>query len=82
MMKRNDEVLEYMKMKVNYQKGGNVLSCIYPQLSYLAPALLSIPASSIVSERIFSETARILEASRQQLNSDSLDSLLFLRNFR
>jgi hypothetical protein len=31
---------------------------------------------------IFSETGRILDARRQQLNPDSLDSLVFLRNFR
>jgi len=83
-----DEVIEYMKRKVNYQKGEDVLSwwkkhsCIYPQLSRLAPALLSIPASSATSERIFSETGRILEARRQLLSPESLDSLVFLRNFR
>ena len=83
-----DEVIEYMRRKVNFQKGEDVLSwwrkhaCIYPQLSRLAPALLSIPASSAASERIFSETGRILEARRQLLNPESLDSLVFLRNFR
>jgi hypothetical protein len=55
---------------------------IYPQLSRLAPAMLSISASSITSERIFSETGRILEARREKLNPDSLASLVFLRNFR
>ena len=83
-----DEVIEYMRRKVNFQKSEDVLSwwkkhaCIYPQLSRLAPALLSIPASSATSERIFSETGRILEARRQLLNPESLDSLVFLRNFR
>ena len=83
-----DEVIEYMRRKVNFQKGEDVLSwwrkhaCIYPQLSRLPPALLSIPASSATSERIFSETGRILEARRQLLNPESLDSLVFLRNFR
>ena len=82
-----DEVMEYFKNKVSYQEGEDVLSwwkkhsCIYPQLSRLAPALLSIPASSASSERIFSETGRILEARRQQLSSESLDSLVFVRNF-
>jgi len=83
-----DEVMEYMKMKVNYQTGDNVLlwwkkhSFIFPQLSRLALPLLSIPASSATSERVFSETGRILEARRPQLSPDSLDSLVFLRNFR
>ncbi len=83
-----DEVMQYMKMKVNYQKGEDILawwkkhSTIFPQLSHLALALVSIPASSTASERIFTDTGRILEARRQQLNPDSLDSLVFLRNFR
>ncbi len=83
-----DEVVEYMRSKVNYQKGENILSwwkkhsCIYPQLSRLALPLLSIPASLTTSERVFSETGRILEARRQQLSPESLDSLVFLRNFR
>ncbi|CAF1181524.1 unnamed protein product [Rotaria sordida] len=79
-----DEVIEYMKCKVNYSSGEDVLSwwrkhsCIYPQLSRLVLALLSIPASSATSERIFSETGRILEAKRQLLSAESLDSLVFL----
>jgi hypothetical protein len=83
-----DEVMEYMKMKINYPTGENVLlwwkkhSTIFPQLSRLALPLLSIPASSTTSERVFSETGCILEARRQQLNPDSVDSLVFLRNFR
>ena len=83
-----DEVTEYMKMKVNYQTGENILqwwnnhSSIFPQLYRLALSLLSIPASSTASERVFSETGRVLEARRQQLSPDSLDSLVFLRNFR
>jgi hypothetical protein len=67
-----DELLEYMKMKINHQAGENVLSwwkkhsTIFPQLSRLALPLLSIPVSS-TSERVFSETGRILEARRQIL---------------
>jgi hypothetical protein len=34
------------------------------------------------SERIFSENGRILEARRQLLIPESLDSLVFLGNFR
>lgn len=83
-----DEVMEYLKLKVNFQTGEDLLawwkkhSTIFPKLSRLAAALLSIPASSTTSERVFSETGRILEARRQQLSPESLDSLVFLRNFR
>ena len=51
------------------------------RLSQLACSLLAIPASSATSERLFSLTGRILEARRQQLSPESLDALLFLRNF-
>ncbi|CAF1505866.1 unnamed protein product [Adineta ricciae] len=85
----DDEVVEYMKLKINYPEGEGILvswkkhSAIFPQLSRLALSLLSIPASSAASERAFSETGRILEARRQQLHPESLDSLVcFLRNFR
>jgi len=46
----------------------------------LAFALLSIPASSTSSKRIFSETGRILETRRQLLSPDSLDALEFLHH--
>jgi hypothetical protein len=36
------------------------LDC-FPQISRLALPLLSIPASSATSERVFSETGRVLE---------------------
>jgi hypothetical protein len=55
-------------------------SIIYKQLSRLAFALLSIPASSASSERTFSETGRTLETRRQLLSPDSLDALVFLRH--
>jgi hypothetical protein len=48
--KTYDEVIEYMKMKINYQTGENVLSwwkkhsTIFPQPSRLTLSLLSIPA--------------------------------------
>jgi len=83
-----DEVTEYMKMKVNYPTGENVLqwwksdSSIFPQLYRLVLPLLSIPASLTASEHVFIETGRVLEARRQQFSPDLLDSLVFLRNFR
>ncbi|CAF1272829.1 unnamed protein product, partial [Didymodactylos carnosus] len=82
-----DEINEYIKTKFIYPKGGNILtwwkdrSIIYKQLSRLALSLLAIPASSATAERIFSETERILEARRQLLSSESVDSLVFFRNF-
>ncbi|CAF3591535.1 unnamed protein product [Rotaria sp. Silwood1] len=82
-----DEVDDYIKAKISYPKGESLLqwwqkhSIIYKKLSLLACSLLAVPASSTASERIFSKTGRILEARRQQLSPESLDSLIFLRNF-
>ncbi len=55
-------------------------SIIYKRLSRLAFTLLSIPASSASSERIFSETGRTLETRRQLLSPDSSDALVSLRH--
>ncbi len=52
---------------------------IFSRLSRLALALLCVPASSTTSERVFSDAGRILEARRQQLSRESVDSLIFLR---
>ncbi|CAF1362203.1 unnamed protein product, partial [Didymodactylos carnosus] len=79
-----DEINEYIKTKFIYPKGRNILtwwkdrSIIYKQLSRLALSLLAIPASSATAERIFSETGRILEARRQLLSPESVDSLIKL----
>ncbi|CAF1029914.1 unnamed protein product [Didymodactylos carnosus] len=83
-----DEVAEYWRAKLRFSSEENVLlwwkkqETIYPQLRILAQLLLSIPASSVTAERIFSNTGRILEARRERLNPDSVDAILFLRNFR
>ncbi len=55
-------------------------SIISKQLSRLAFALLSIPASSASSKRIFSENGQTIETRRQLLSPDSLDALVFLRH--
>jgi hypothetical protein len=47
-----------------------------------ATRLLSISASSTVSEQVFNETGRILQARLQQLNLDSVALLVFLGHFR
>ncbi len=55
-------------------------SIISKQLFRLAFALLSIPASSASSKRIFSENGQTIETRRQLLSPDSLDALVFLRH--
>lgn len=49
-----------------------------PRLKAVARHILSIPASSATSERVFSVSGRILEERRTQLISENVDKLLFL----
>ena len=84
----DDEVNNYAKAKLSISKGESVLewwnnwSIAYPKLSLLAKWLLGIPASSATSERIFSESERVLEKRRQSLNGDVVNDILFLWNSR
>jgi hypothetical protein len=52
----------------------------FPLLSRVAIGLLSVPASSASSERVFSTAGRIVEKRRNKLSSKSVDTLLFLHS--
>ena len=49
-----------------------------PLLKQFAKQILSIPASSATSERVFSTSGRILEERRSRLLSKNVDKILFL----
>ena len=51
----------------------------YPLLSLLAKACLSVPATSVPSERIFSTAGDIVNAQRSQLLPENVDMLIFLK---
>lgn len=53
---------------------------MFPMLSRVAIGVLSIPASSASSERVFSTTGRVLEKRRTQLSAKSLDSIAYLNS--
>ena len=53
----------------------------YPKLSMLALWLLSVPASSASSERVFSCAGRVFEERRTRLRAESLDDVVFLNSF-
>jgi hypothetical protein len=84
----DDEVDRYIKTKLVFKLDESLLcwwrkwSINYPKLSILATSLHGIPASSCSSERIFSATRRILEERRQNLNDDTVDDILFIKNFK
>ena len=53
---------------------------LFQILSRVAIGILSIPASSASSERVFSTACRVLEKRRTQLSSSSIDALVYLRS--
>jgi hypothetical protein len=52
----------------------------FPLLHRVAIGVLSVPASSASSERVFSTAGRVLEKRRNQLSSSSVDALLFMHS--
>jgi len=50
----------------------------YPILSMISKHLLSAPATSVASERIFSKAGHILNLKRASLGSSLVDQLVFL----
>jgi len=53
----------------------------YPKLSKLARWVLSIPASSASSERVFSCAGRVFEERHTRPSAESLDATVFLHSF-
>jgi len=62
------DVLGYWRGKEN----------IWPKLSMCARWILSAPATSTSSERVFSRAGRTLEECRSQQNAETVEHLLFL----
>ena len=50
----------------------------YPKLAIMARKYLSIPATSVQSERLFSATGRLISKSRSRLLPDHAELLVFL----
>ena len=57
-------------------------SLVFAELSSIAKSLFDIPASSAMTERVFSATGLVLNKHRQSLSGDIVDDILMIRNFR
>ena len=81
--KAKDEISKYRE-RDSLELGGDVLQwwkkqADLPLLSYLAKDYLSIPATSVSSERVFSSAGNIVTAQRSLLHPDHVDQLIFLK---
>lgn len=54
----------------------------FPRLRALARRILCVPASSAASERTFSSAGHVIEARRNHLNPETVDSIPFLHSAR
>lgn len=81
--KAKDEILKYRE-KDTLGLDGDVLQwwrlqVDLPLLSALAKRYLSIPATSVPAERVFSTAGDIVTAQRSLLHPDHVDQLIFLK---
>jgi len=51
---------------------------IWPNLNQCAKWILSVPATSMSSERVFSMAGRTMDDQRSQMKPNTVDGLLFL----
>lgn len=67
-----------MKKKHFYFRlvGGN--QYLYPRLSLLVKKYLSIPASSVPSERVFSIAGQVVSKKRSRMHPSNVDMFIFL----
>lgn len=69
-IKRNDDPFQWWKHN----------SSRYPEMSRIAKVYLCCPASSVYSERLFSEAGNIYETKRNRLLPDRAEALVFLHH--
>ena len=66
-----------------YLNGGMIKKNLYPCLTETVKALLHTPATSVPSERIFSEAGYIARARRSRILPKNLNKFIFIKkNFK
>jgi hypothetical protein len=83
-VEEENEVLRYIKIQqidINQDplKWWNINKSGFPVLSQLAQKYLSIPATSVPSERLFLDAGNYISAKRTQLSPDLVNQVLFLK---
>lgn len=81
-----DEVSRYSYLKVGVDLNFDVLqwwenhSSEYPRLYKFAQRVLSVPASSAASERVFSAAGNIITEKRNRIGPKTVNNLIFLNS--
>lgn len=80
----DDEISSYIKLRQidileDPLKWWDLNKNNFPILSQLAQKYLSIPATSVPSERLFSDAGNHISARRTQLSPDLVNQILFLK---
>lgn len=82
----SDEINRYSYLKINAEVNFDVMqwwenhSSEYPRLYRFAQKILSIPASSAASERVFSAAGNIITEKRNRIGPKTVNNLLFLNS--
>jgi hypothetical protein len=74
----DDTIHEWSPVATFFRKYEKL--CCFPLVCQLAKNILSAPATSVYSERLFSEMGSIYEKKRSRLRPDCAESLLFLHH--
>ena len=83
-MEEDDEVSRYAKLRSIKVKDDPLIWWVnhrdsFPTLTQLARKYLSIPATSVPSERLFSDAGNHISAKRTRLAPDLVNKILFLK---